>query len=87
VDTGLENRACAAIAAVVGELFWRAWLMRWLINSDFRKVPLGTYAPLAFWITAILFAFEHGPYWDVGLVAGLIFNYWMIRTNQLRTAF
>jgi uncharacterized protein len=57
VDTGLENRACAAIAPVVEELFWRAWLMRWLINSDFRKVPLGTYAPLAFWITAILFAF------------------------------
>ncbi len=72
-----------AIVPLVEELFWRAWLMRWLINSDFQKVPLGTYAPFAFLITAILFASEHGPYWDVGLVAGLIYNAWMIRTKSV----
>jgi uncharacterized protein len=72
-----------AIVPVVEELFWRAWLTRWLINSDFRKVPLGAYAPFAFWTTAILFACEHGPYWDVGLVAGLIYNFWMIRTKSV----
>jgi CAAX prenyl protease-like protein len=71
------------IVPVIEELFWRAWLMRWLINSDFRKVPLGTYAPLAFWLTAILFACEHGPYWDVGLFAGLIYNFWMVRTKSV----
>ncbi len=71
------------IVPIVEELFWRAWLMRWLINSDFRRVPLGTYAPFAFWITALLFASEHGPYWDVGLVAGIIYNYWMIRTKSV----
>ncbi|MFL6354386.1 MAG: hypothetical protein ACJ74Z_21390, partial [Bryobacteraceae bacterium] len=51
----LSWRALRAIAIVpvIEELFWRAWLMRWLINSDFRKVTLGTYAPLAFWITTI----------------------------------
>jgi CAAX prenyl protease-like protein len=72
-----------AIVPVIEELFWRAWLMRWLVNSDFRKVPLGTYAPLAFWLTAILFACEHGPYWDVGFVAGLIYNSWMVRTKSV----
>ncbi|MFL6352575.1 MAG: type II CAAX prenyl endopeptidase Rce1 family protein, partial [Bryobacteraceae bacterium] len=34
-------------------------------------------------ITTILFACEHGPYWDVGLVAGLIYNFWMVRTKSL----
>ena len=48
-----------------------AWLMRWLIDPDFEKVPLGTYSAQAFWIVAVLFASEHGPYWDVGLAAGI----------------
>jgi CAAX prenyl protease-like protein len=72
-----------AIVPVVEELFWRAWLMRWLIQPDFQKVRLGTYAPVAFWVTAILFASEHGPYWDVGLITGIIYNVWMIRTKSI----
>jgi CAAX prenyl protease-like protein len=71
------------VVPVLEELFWRAWLMRWLINTQFEKVPLGTYAPSAFWATAILFASEHGPYWDVGLLTGIIYNLWMIRTKSL----
>ncbi len=71
------------IVPVVEELFWRGWLMRWLINADFQKVPLGAYTPFSFWITAILFASEHGPYWDVGLITGLIYNAWMIRTKSV----
>ena len=71
------------IVPVVEELFWRAWLMRWLVNSDFLKVPLGKYTPIAFWLTAILFASEHGPYWDVGLLTGIVYNYWMIRTKSV----
>jgi CAAX prenyl protease-like protein len=38
---------------------------------------------LAFWVTAALFAAEHGPYWEVGLAAGIIYNWWMIRTRRL----
>ncbi|MDQ2842490.1 MAG: CAAX prenyl protease-related protein [Acidobacteriota bacterium] len=71
------------IVPVIEELFWRAWLMRWLLKSDFRTVPLGTYSPFAFWITAILFASEHGPYWDVGLITGVIYNWWMIRSKSV----
>ena len=71
------------IVPVVEELFWRGWLMRWLINNDFERVPLGTYAPFAFWITALMFASEHGPYWDVGLMTGAIYNLWMIRSKSL----
>lgn len=71
------------IVPIVEELFWRAWLMRWLIDPEFWKVRLGTYAPVAFWVTAILFASEHGPYWDVGLITGIIYNLWMIRTRSV----
>jgi CAAX prenyl protease-like protein len=71
------------IVPIVEELFWRAWLMRWAISPDFEKVPLGSYSAFAFWITAILFASEHGPYWDVGLITGIIYNAWMIRTKSV----
>jgi len=71
------------IVPVVEELFWRGWLMRKLIQSDFQTVPLGSYSPFAFWATAILFAAEHGPYWDVGLLTGVIYNVWMIRSKSI----
>jgi CAAX prenyl protease-like protein len=71
------------IVPIVEELFWRGWLMRWLIQPDFQRVRLGTYAPVAFWVTAILFASEHGPYWDVGLATGIIYNLWMLRTRSI----
>jgi CAAX prenyl protease-like protein len=72
-----------AVVPIIEELFWRAWLMRWLIDKDFEKVPLGTYQRFAFWATAVLFAVEHGPYWEVGLLAGIIYNWWMVKTGSV----
>ena len=71
------------LVPIIEELFWRAWLMRWLINADFRRVPLGAYTPYAFWVSAALFATVHGSYWDVGLIAGVVYNWWMVRTKSL----
>ncbi|PYT29264.1 MAG: CAAX prenyl protease-related protein [Acidobacteria bacterium] len=65
------------------ELFWRGWLMRWFIGKDFRKIPLGTYSPQSFWLVAMLFASEHGAYWDVGLLTGVVYNWWLVRTKSL----
>ncbi len=79
----LRGMRAALIVPIIEELFWRAWLMRWLIDQDFVKVPLGTYATQAFWIVAILFAAEHGPFWDVGLACGILYNWWMVRTRSL----
>jgi CAAX prenyl protease-like protein len=58
-------------------------MMRWLINPEFLKVPLGKYAPAAFWLVAVLFASEHGAYWEVGLAAGIVYNWWIVRCRNL----
>jgi CAAX prenyl protease-like protein len=81
----LTLRAIRAVILVpiIEELFWRAWLMRWLIAPDFLKIPLGTYTAASFWLAAILFASEHGSYWDVGLAAGIAYNAWMVRVKSL----
>jgi len=71
------------LVPIIEELFWRAWLMRWIISQRFEEVKLGAYARGAFWITAVLFASEHGSYWDVGLAAGILYNWWMVRTRSL----
>lgn len=79
----IRSASCALLVPIIEELFWRSWLMRWLIHRDFLKIPLGTYVPSAFWTVAFLFAAEHGPYWEVGLIAGVLYNWWVIRTKNL----
>lgn len=71
------------IVPIIEELFWRAWLMRWLIKPDFESVPMGAFALQSFAITAALFAAEHGSFWLVGLIAGILYNWWMVRTKSL----
>src|ERR1039458_6009699 len=73
----------AILVPVLEELFWRGWLMRWVIRPDFESVPLGQYTALSFWAVALLFATEHGPYWEVGLIAGVSYNWWLVRTRNL----
>ena len=73
----------AIVVPIIEELFWRVWLMRYLIAVDFTTIPLGSYAPFAFWCTAVLFATEHGSYWDVGLAAGIVYNCWMLRNRSM----
>jgi uncharacterized protein len=79
----LRSFGSTAVVPILEELFWRGWMMRWLVDTEFLKVPLGKYVPSAFWLVAVLFASEHGPYWEVGLAAGIIYNWWMVRTRNL----
>jgi CAAX prenyl protease-like protein len=79
----LRVARAALLVPVLEELFWRGWLPRWLQDVDFRRVPLGRYSTFAFIVTALLFASEHGPYWEVGLLAGIAYNWWMWRTRSL----
>ena len=79
----LRVARASLLVPVIEELFWRGWLPRWLQNSRFSLVPLGQYTSFAFWTTAVLFAAEHGPFWEVGLLCGIIYNWWMRRTRSL----
>jgi uncharacterized protein len=79
----LRLARASLLVPVLEELFWRGWLPRWLQDSNVARVPLGQYTAFAFWATAILFAVEHGPFWELGLVCGIIYNWWMWRTRSL----
>lgn len=79
----LRSARAALLVPVLEELFWRGWLPRWLQDGNFERIPLGQYTSLAFWGTAVLFAAEHGPFWEVGLATGIVYNLWMRRTRSL----
>jgi len=79
----LRSFRAVILVPIIEELFWRGWLMRWLIHPRFETVRPGAWSASSFWITAVLFASEHGPYWDVGLIAGVLYNWWMVRTKCL----
>lgn len=71
------------LVAIIEELFWRAWMLRWLAKPDFQSLPLGSATRNSFLLVAVLFAAAHGVYWEVALATGLIYNWWMTRTKSL----
>jgi CAAX prenyl protease-like protein len=79
----LRSLRAVLIVPIVEELFWRGWLLRWIEGHDFESVPVGHWNMRAFGVTAALFAVEHGPFWDVGLIAGAIYNGWVVRTKSI----
>ena len=79
----LRIARAAVLVPILEELFWRGWLPRWIQDTRFARVPLGRYTTFAFVVTALLFASEHGPFWEVGLLAGIAYNWWMWRTRSL----
>jgi CAAX prenyl protease-like protein len=80
----LRAARAVLLVPIIEELFWRGWLPRATdAFDDFRRRPLGSYTRLSFWATAILFASEHGSYWEVGLLCGVVYNVWMTKTRSI----
>jgi CAAX prenyl protease-like protein len=73
----------AFVVPVMEELFWRGFLMRWLIEDDFTRVPFGTYRPVSFLVTTAFFALVHGAEWPLALIVGVLYGLWFLRTKTL----
>jgi CAAX prenyl protease-like protein len=72
----------AIVVPFMEELFWRSFLLRYLINPDFRTVPLGSFTWFSFISVSILFGLEHHRI-IVGIIAGVIYNLLLIRQKKL----
>ena len=70
------------VVPVMEELFWRGFLIRWLVNEDFKTVPVGTFTWSSFLITVGLFGAEHNQ-WLAGLVCGALYNWLLYRTRSV----
>ncbi len=60
------------VVPLMEELFWRSFVLRYAISSDFKSLPLGRFSWFSFIFVSILFGFEHHR-WLVGIVAGMVY--------------
>jgi hypothetical protein len=76
----------ALVVPVLEELFWRSWLVRFLINrDDYRTVPVGQFSWASFLISIVLFGLEHDR-WFAGIVAGAFYAALVYRFKEIRSA-
>jgi len=79
---GFRLAGAALVVPFMEEIFWRSFLIRYIINSDFEKVPIGRFTWPSFLITTLLFGLEHNLFL-AGLMAGIAYNLLLYRTKSL----
>jgi len=82
ISIGIRLMGASLLVPVIEEIFWRAFVMRFLVASEFNKVPLGQFTWYAFVLTAVAFGFEHHR-WLPGIVAGVAYGVLLCRTRNL----
>lgn len=72
------------IVPLVEEIFWRGFLLRYVIRNDFLSVPIGAFQWGSCVIVALGFMGEHLPLdYPAALATGLLFNAVAYRTKNL----
>ena len=72
------------VVPVMEEIFWRGFLLRFVIDEQFERVPFGKFSWPSFAIVTLAFTFSHSrPDWLAALVAGALYNIVAYRTRSL----
>jgi CAAX prenyl protease-like protein len=79
---GFRLLGSALIVPVMEELFWRSFLIRYLVNKDFAAVPAGLFTWPSFLICSVLFGLEHHLIL-AGIVAGAAYNLLFYHTKSV----
>ncbi len=80
----LRMLGLVVLVPLIEELFWRSFLIRWVVRSDFRSVSTGAVTWTAAGVTSALFALAH-PEWLPALIAGFAWA-WLLRSTRSVTA-
>jgi CAAX prenyl protease-like protein len=70
------------VVPIMEEIFWRSFLIRYIIKPDFMKTPIGQFTWASFLITSILFGLEHNLYL-AGIMAGMAYNLLLYHTKSI----
>ncbi len=68
----------ALIVPLFEEIFWRSFILRYIINQDFMAIKIGAFTWMSFIVSSLLFGSEH-HLWLAGIMAGVFYNlllYW-----------
>jgi CAAX prenyl protease-like protein len=72
----------AVVVPLIEEVFWRGFLLRYLVKEDFETVPIGTFTPGSFAAVTLVFAAAH-PELVAALVWGAAVNGLLYHTRNL----
>jgi len=75
----------SVVVPVFEEIFWRSFIIRYIINPKFENVPIGQFTWLSFVISSIFFGLEHNL-WLAGIMAGVSYSLVLYYTRSLVVA-
>lgn len=71
------------VVPVMEEVFWRSFVLRYLVHPNFSKVPLGTFTWFSFIAVVVLFGVEHHR-WLQGMFAGIVYTLLVVQQKSLK---
>jgi uncharacterized protein len=80
--TSTRIAGAVLVVPLMEELFWRSFLLRYLIDQDFESVPVGSFTWPSFLATTVLFGLEH-HFIVAGMLAGAVYSLLLYRTRSL----
>jgi CAAX prenyl protease-like protein len=75
----------AIVVPPIEEAFFRSFVYRYFVRTDFQTMPLNRFHPMSFVVTALLFGLVHYQ-WLGGVICGMAFQWLVIRKNRLGDA-
>jgi CAAX prenyl protease-like protein len=67
------------------EVFFRSFLYRYFVRTDFEQMPFSRFHPTSFIVTSTIFGFEHSQ-WLAGILCGFAYQWLVISKNRLGDA-
>jgi hypothetical protein len=72
------------VVPLVEEVFWRGFLLRFVIDEHFERVPFGKFNWLSFVVVTVAFTLSHSrPDWPAAFITGALYNVVAYRTQSL----
>ena len=72
------------VAPLVEEIFWRGFLLRYLISEKFTTITIGTFSWVSFLVVTLLFGVSHSRAdWIAALLCGALYNLVAYRSRSL----
>ncbi|MFW6357411.1 MAG: CAAX prenyl protease-related protein [bacterium] len=82
VLVGFRLFGAVLVVPVMEELFWRSYLLRYVIAHDFHNVPIGRFTWPSLIVVSILFALAHHLV-VAGFITGILYAVLLYRTKSI----
>ena len=78
--------SAAITVPIAEELAFRGFLLRRLISEDFETLPFRTFTWTGLLISSVAFGLLHGDLWFVGILAGFLYAWALVRRGSIGEA-